>query len=118
MYCKTFWKTKYAWKRLFKGKKWSSLGREQLLWKAVDSASLTRFLCIHNSPEPYLLYRVSKETPKIYQYDKLSARLLGLMFSGEHMAICCSCGNFQRERNLSEQTLWESLIHVLEFTFV
>ena len=98
-------------------RKMSSLDREELLRKATESTSLTHFLGIHNSSEPYMLYRISKETPKIYQYVKLSGRLLGLMISGERRLLCRSCGMLtnklteqyiiilQRERDLSEQTL-------------
>ena len=113
--------SKYAWKRLLK-EKMSSLDREELLRKATESTSLTRFLGIHNSSEPYMLYRISKETPKIYQYVKLSGRLLGFMFSGERRLFCRSCGMltnkltehillFCKENEFFRNKLWESLIH-------
>ena len=106
----------------------SSIGRDELLQKAVNSAPY-RFLGIHNSPEPYLLYRVRNETPRIYKYVKLAARLLGLMFSGEHTKmICRSCGDLTNK--ITEHVLlfckgnetfrnkpWESLIHRFKFTF-
>ena len=53
--------SKYSWKSLSLKENMSSIGRDELLQKAVDSASLACFLGIHNSPEPYLLYRVRKE---------------------------------------------------------
>ena len=75
--------SKYSWKRLLTDKI-SSQCRNELLLKANDSASLTRFLIIHDSPEPYILYHVIRETPKLYNYGKLAIRLLGFLFSGDY----------------------------------
>ena len=69
-----------------------------------------------------MLYRISKETPKIYQYVKLSGRLVGLMFSGERRLLCRSCGMltnkltehillFCKENETFRNKLWESLTH-------
>ena len=68
----------------------SSQCRNELLLKA--NASLTRFLKIHDSPEPYILYHVIRETPKLYNYGKLAIRLLGFLFSGDYTMVCRSCG--------------------------
>ena len=83
--------SKYSWKRLLT-ERMSSQCRNELLLKANDSASLTRFLKIHDSPEPYMLYHVVRETPKLYKYGKLAVRLLGFLFSGDYTMVCRSCG--------------------------
>ena len=85
--------SKYSWKRILKVKI-SSLSRDELLLKANDSVSLSRFLDIHNSSEPYLLYKIIKEFPTIYKYGKLAVRLLGFMFSDNYyIMVCRSCGD-------------------------
>ena len=71
----------------------TSLSRDELLLKANDSVSLSRFLDIHNSSEPYLLYKSIQETPTIYKYGKLAVRLLGFMFSDNYIMVCRSCGD-------------------------
>ena len=84
--------SKYSWKRILKVKM-SSLRRDELLLKANDSVSLSRFLDIQNSSEPYLLYKIIKEAPRIYKYGMLAVRLLGFMFSGNYIMVCRSCGD-------------------------
>ena len=81
----------YSWKRILK-LKMSSLSRDELLLKANNSVSLSHFLDIHNSSEPYLLYKI-KEPPTIYEYGKLAVRLLGFMFSGIYFMVSRSCGH-------------------------
>ena len=113
--------SKYSWKRIIKVKM-SSLSRDELLLKANDSVSLSRFLDIHNSSEPYLLYKIIKETPRIYKYGKLAVSLLGFMFSGNYIMACRSCGDvtnkltehailFCKENDNFRTKLWQSLIH-------
>ena len=63
--------SKYSWKRLLK-EKMSSQSRNELLLKANDSASLSRFLKIRYSPEPYILYHIIRETPKLYHVNMVS----------------------------------------------
>ena len=84
--------------------KLSSQSRNESLLKANDSASLTRFLQIHDSPEPYILYHIIRETPKLYKNGKLAVRLFLFiylffvcvvcmwLFSGDYTMICRSCG--------------------------
>ena len=90
--------------------------------KANDSVSLSRFLDIHNSSEPYLLCKIIKETPTIYKYGKLAVRLFGFMFSGSYIMVCRSCGDvtnkltehailFCKENDNFHTKLWQSLIH-------
>ena len=96
--------------------------RDELLLKANDSVSLSRFRDIHNSSEPYLLYKIFKEAPTIYKYGKLAARLLGFIFSGNFIMVCRSCGDvtnklmersilYCKENDNVRTKLWQSLIH-------
>ena len=106
--------SKYPWKRILKVKI-SSISRAELLLKANDSVSLSRFLDIHNSSEPYLLYKIIKETPTIYKYGKLAVRLLSFMFSGSYIMVCRSCGDVTNKLSMRYYSAKKMTIFALNY---
>ena len=69
-----------------------------------------------------MLYRVIRETPKLYEYGKLAVRLLGFLFSGDYTMVCRSCGVvtskltehpllFCTDNETFRTRLWQSLIY-------
>ena len=73
--------SKNSWKRILRVK-FLNAGRDDLLQRVNNSDALARLTNIPSSDKPYILYSISKETPK-YKNTKLAVRLLGPMFSGK-----------------------------------
>ena len=115
--------SKYSWKRLLT-ERMSSQCRNELLLKANDSASLTRFLKIHDSPEPYMLYHVIRETPKLCKWQVSSPSIGFFCFLVIILwyIVCRSCGVvtnkltehlllFCTDNETFRTRLWQSLIY-------
>ena len=56
------------------------------------SMSFKKFLTIHNSSTPYMLWDICKESPNYSKYARLVAHLLGNMFTGARYYACKKCG--------------------------
>ena len=82
---------KLSWKAIVRGRV-KEFSQSQIVQRAASSITFTRFLTIHCSDKPYIMWEISVKYPKYAGHFKKAIRMLSMVYSRKWYQGCSLCG--------------------------